>query len=142
MPEPCSRGRMPRPAIAAILWLTLAVWAGAILWLSSLTPAELPPAAFIAWDKLNHFIAFAAGGWLAASALQASRLLSRPWAAVILAIAIVAGFGAVDEMIQLFTPGRTGGDFYDWIADFLGATAGALSSRFTHGQIDRLVTRP
>ena len=34
-------------------------------------------------------------------------------------------FGALDELWQEFTPGRSGGDLYDWIADALGATVGA-----------------
>ena len=59
-----------------------------------------------------------------------------------LAIAAVAAFGAFDETRQLLTPGRTGGDLYDWIADFLGAVAGALSTLTTHVRLERLVPRP
>lgn len=133
---------MPRPLLSAALWLALLVWAGGILWLSSLSPAELPSAAFLAWDKFNHFIAFAVGGWLAASALRTSRPSLRPAPALLLAVAVVAAFGAFDESLQLFTPGRTGADLYDWIADFLGAVAGALFSFFTHARLERLVPRP
>ncbi len=133
---------MPRALVASILWSALVIWAGAILWLSSLSPSELPPAAFLAWDKLNHFAAFTVGGWLTASTLRISRPRMGPTAAIFLAVALLAGFGAMDEAAQLLTPGRTGGDVYDWIADLLGALAGALSARFTHGTIDRIIPRP
>lgn len=134
--------RMPRRLLATALWLALLLWAGGILWLSSLSPAQLPSAAFLTWDKLNHFVAFAVGGWLAASALRASRPDGRTLVTVATAIIFVAAFGAFDETIQLLTPGRTGSDFYDWIADFLGAVAGAILSLLTHACLDRYVPRP
>lgn len=133
---------MPRRLLATALWLALLLWAGGILWLSSLSPAQLPSAAFLTWDKLNHFVAFAVGGWLAASALRTSRPDGRTLVTVATAIIFVAAFGAFDETIQLLTPGRTGADFYDWIADFLGAVAGAILSLLTHARLDRYVPRP
>jgi len=118
--------RVPRRQLARVLWGALFCWAGAILWLSSLSPDELPDAAFAFWDKLNHFAAFALGGWLAAAALRVSRPHASPAAGVILAVILVAVFGVVDEALQTFTPGRAGGDLDDWVADALGATVGAL----------------
>ncbi len=134
--------RVPRSALAALLWIALVLWAATILWLSSLTLKELPSAAFLVSDKFNHFIAFAVGGWLAASALRTSRASAPVGRQILLAIALVAAFGALDEMSQLLTPGRAGGDLYDWIADFLGAVAGASLVRLTHGYLERLVPRP
>lgn len=133
---------MPRRLLSAALWLALTVWVGGVLWLSSLTPDELPSAAFFTWDKFNHFIAFAVGAWLAASALRSSRPDLRAAPALLFAVAAVAAFGALDELLQLSTPGRAGADLYDWIADFLGAIAGAIMSAFTHARLDRLVPRP
>jgi len=133
---------MSRRAVSFALWLALAGWAGGILWLSSMTPKELPEAAFLFSDKLNHFVAFAAGGWLAASALRLSDPSSPAVRPIIFAIALVAAFGAFDEALQKFTPGRTGGDLYDWIADFLGAIVGAVSALLTHGRLERFLTRP
>jgi VanZ family protein len=133
---------MSRTRLAAVLWIGLLLWAAGILWLSSLTPAELPSAAFLVSDKLNHFAAFAVGGWLAASALRTSRPSRPALQSAALAVLLVAVFGALDEMSQLLTPGRSGGDVYDWIADFLGAVAGACLVRITHGYLERLVPRP
>jgi VanZ family protein len=134
-------GPVPRPLFAALLWFLLLCWAGVVLWLSSLTPQELPPTAFMMWDKLNHFAAFAVGGWLAATALQAGRPGGSLRSRILAAILIVAVFGALDETRQLFTPGRSGADFYDWIADFLGASAGAILSVLTYGFLVRRLTR-
>ena len=140
--QTCSVGKVPRRILASLLWFAVLGWCVGILWGSSLGPEDLPRAAVLAWDKFNHFAAFAVGGWLVASALR----ISRPAAPVVrlslLAIALVAAFAAFDELLQLYTPGRTGADFYDWIADFLGALAGALCSLFTHAFLVRLVPRP
>jgi VanZ family protein len=133
---------MPRRAACVVLWLALTLWAGGILWLSSLTPQQLPESAFLFSDKFNHFAAFAVGGWLASSALRVSRPQTAPMANIVLAIFLVAAFGAFDESLQKFTPGRTGGDLYDWIADFLGAIAGALLTLTTHARLERFLTRP
>jgi VanZ family protein len=133
---------MPRYALAAFLWLCLMAWAAGIFWVSSMTRQELPEAAFLFSDKFNHFVAFAAGGWLAASALRVTSPRSAIANSLLLAIVLIAVFGAFDEALQTFTPGRTGGDLYDWIADFLGAIAGALLSLTTHARIERLLPRP
>ena len=133
---------MSRRLTSLALWLILACWAGGILWLSSMTTKELPEAAFLFSDKFNHFVAFAVGGWLAASALRVSRPHTAPMANIVLAILLVAAFGAFDESLQKFTPGRSGGDLYDWIADFLGAIAGALLTLTTHARLERFLTRP
>ena len=113
---------------ARVFRIALLCWAGGILWLSSLTPQELPAAAFIAWDKVNHVLAYAVGGWLAAGALRLSRPLAPVVGRIVLAVMVVAAFGVIDEMVQTMTPGRTGGDIGDWIADVLGASIGAVAS--------------
>lgn len=102
------------------------MWACAILWLSSLRPDELPKEAFVFWDKFNHVAAFALGGWLAAAALRTSNPSLNPGRIVMLAVALIAVFGLIDETVQTFTPGRTGANVYDWTADVLGALIGAL----------------
>ena len=133
---------MARRIVSLTLWLCVAFWAGCVLWLSSLTPRELPDAAFLFSDKLNHFVAFAVGGWLAASALRVSRPRTAPMTCILMAICLVAAFGASDELLQKFTPGRSGGDLYDWIADFLGAITGALLTLTTHARLERFLASP
>ena len=119
---------MTRRTMSWLLWAALICWAGVILWLSSLAPQELPEAAFLFWDKVNHFVAYAFGGWLAASALRVTRPQTARRQVLILAVLLIAAFGVLDEALQTLTPGRTGGDVDDWMADVLGAAAGALLS--------------
>ncbi len=109
-----------------ILWIALGIWAAAILWLSSLPPQELPDTAFLFWDKLNHFVAYAIGGWLAAAAVRTSRPRLGVAVALVVGVVLIAAFGILDEAFQTLTPGRTGGDVDDWVADVLGAITGAL----------------
>ena len=136
------RNAVSRRLLSVFLWSAVAVWVGTILWLSSLSLRDLPESAFLFSDKFNHFVAFLVGGWLTASALR----LTFPSAPVanrlLLAVLLLAAFGAFDEALQTFTPGRTGGDLYDWIVDFLGAIAGALLTLVTHARLERFVTRP
>ena len=117
-----------RRGLGPILWISLGIWAAGILWLSSLPPEELPDAAFLFWDKLNHFVAFAIGGGLAAAAMRLSRPRAGVAVALVGGVALIAAFGVLDEAFQTLTPGRTGADVDDWIADVLGAIAGALLS--------------
>lgn len=119
-------------ALTRSFWLALFCWAATILWLSWLPPQELPDAAFLAWDKINHILAYALGGWLAASALRLSRPSASAVSRIIGAVILIAVFGVLDEAFQTSTPGRTGGSLSDWVADVFGAVVGALASVPTH----------
>jgi VanZ family protein len=132
---------MQRRTLARLLGFALLCWACGMLVLSALTPQELPEAAFLFWDKLNHFLAYTLGGWLAASALRISRPATRLATATIVAVIAVAAFGVLDELLQTFTPGRSGGDIVDWTADLLGALAGALISLATQPHLERPLRR-
>lgn len=135
-------GAVHRRRLATLLWVAWLCWAAGILWLSSLTPAELPQAAFLLSDKAEHLIAYAVGGWLAATAIRAGRRTATVAGWIVPAIVLVAAFGVLDEAVQTFTPGRTGGDLYDWIADLLGALAGALISLLVHRRVRARRTDP
>lgn len=122
---------MTRTRLAGLLWAALLSWACVILYLSSLTPKELPESAFLFWDKLNHFAAYAVGGWLATSALGVSRPQSTGRSVLISAVLLIAAFGVLDEALQTLTPGRSGADLDDWLADVIGAAVGAWLARLT-----------
>jgi len=127
-----------------LLWIAVACWAVGILLLSSLTPREMPGLAFVFSDKINHFLAFAVGGWLTASAMQATRPSTAFSTRILWAVAalfFVAAFGAFDELFQLLTPGRSGADTFDWIADLIGAAAGSFLSLLTHERLERTFSR-
>lgn len=110
---------------AGLLWGSLLCWAAVILYLSSLSPDQLPDIAFDFWDKFNHFVAFSIGGFLAAVALRASAPNMPATRALAVAVLVIAAFGVLDEALQTLTPGRFGADVGDWTADVLGAGTGA-----------------
>jgi VanZ family protein len=107
------------------LWLAVLAWAGTIFYLSSLEGHSVEELnIFHLWDKAAHFVAYAAGGVLLAAAF---RIAFRWRPAVIFrrTLLVLALYAASDEWHQMYTPGRSGADLRDWIADVLGTAAGA-----------------
>lgn len=111
--------------LRTLAWIGVGVWAGTITVLSSMRPDQLERlTTLIFWDKAEHFLAFAAGAGNLALGLRWSRTWPAARIALVTIVAISC-FAAVDEIHQLFTPGRSGADVFDWIADTLGAALGA-----------------
>jgi VanZ family protein len=75
-------------------------------------------------DKLLHALEYAVLGGLLVPALRAAGLGSR--GAVLAAVTLASLYGASDEFHQSFVPGRDA-DVLDWVADTLGASAGAAA---------------
>ena len=111
--------------LRTLAWIGVGVWAGTITVLSSMRPDQLASlSSIIFWDKAEHFLAFAVGTANLALVLR----WSRAWPAAriaLVSIVAISIFAALDEIHQLFTPGRSGADVFDWIADTLGAASGA-----------------
>ncbi len=103
--------------VLAIYWLTLVI---ATHW-----PLKIPPPGqpIFGKDKVLHFSAYAGLAFLfgLVAALRKRRGATVALAGVAAVYAVLAGFG--DEVTQPLT----GRDFewWDWLADSLGATAGA-----------------
>jgi len=106
--------RLPALLIAGVIWF-----------LSSQSTLPQPKGIF-GWDKLQHLAAFAVlavavGLWVSPSFWKRRSVLS------LLLIAVVgSAYGAVDEIHQYFVPGRFS-NFWDWLADTLGAFLGAAA---------------
>lgn len=94
--------------------LATLIWAAGIAW-GSLSPAEGLPQ-HLPWDKFNHFIAYAG---LAAGL----RLTGCRW---LVACGVSVAFSIGIEYLQLWAPGRRGGDWEDILANSLGASVGLL----------------
>lgn len=107
-------------------WLGIIVWGVVLFTLSS--QSTLPPGPKIPYqDKVLHFIYFAGGGFCFTLMLFSHRLPVPSWWKWWLAGSFFgAVIGAVDEYHQTFTPGRSGNDVWDWLADLSGAGTGAL----------------
>lgn len=111
-----------------ILWLTVLCVASSF---SPNLPTEAPKIPH--FDKITHFGYFFGGGiiltnWLLLKYTTKTSVITRYLAPVI----FFAIFGAIDEYRQTFTPGRSGNDFYDWLADLLGGASGVFIANHFH----------
>jgi len=125
----CSILTHPKPWLwFFILWLTALLIASSF---STQLPKEAPK--ILHFDKIAHFSYFFAGGiilthWLLLKyGTQSSRLTRFLFPIIFFCI-----FGAIDEYRQTFTPGRSGNDFYDWLADSLGGSLGVILANAFH----------
>lgn len=126
--------RLPRHPqfwfIAFLLWF-------AVLWgLSSfsLNSTYSPPVNH--FDKVEHFGYFFGGSCLLCAWLYRRNPQHRDWKAILTtAIVVISLVGVLDEYHQSFTPGRSGNDPYDWLADFFGAITGAFIFRKIHPRL-------
>ncbi len=114
------------------LWLILfIIFIGLLIFLSSLPLNMAHTTSFILVDKIIHFVYF----------MGLSGLLNFYWASEHrtsylpygwLSILIIASIGAFDEWLQSYTPGRSGNDLGDLIADCIGAVVGYLIVRLIY----------
>jgi VanZ family protein len=127
---------MPRLPFPAAAWFAaLAVWFG-VLWTLSSNHVPGPPLPVPHLDKAAHFIYFLCGGFICAGWHRKFRPNPTAWGLTIsLAIVAMALIGALDEWHQCHTPGRHGGDPWDWLADLLGGTTGVLLLKSIHRQM-------
>ena len=96
------------------------LYAALLYWISSLSHPDAPDYGLEWGDKVNHAGAFGlmailwfrASGWFLPHSSQRVRLF--------ISLAVVAFYGASDEIHQSFVPGRES-DITDWIADVTGA---------------------
>ncbi len=86
---------------------------------------------FMIWDKAAHAVMYSGLGLLLGWRLG---LGDRSFRAVFyLGIAVLACYGALDELTQPLTGRST--DLLDWGADMLGASVGLVFSKSSLGQI-------
>ena len=103
-----------RPLI--VYWITL--------FILTTIPADNVPQLFENQDKYEHFIAYCGLAILLSLALyfqKRSIIISSK--AFLFALLFILAYAAVDELHQLFVPGRYC-DFYDWLADSFGGILG------------------
>lgn len=115
---------VPRRGARIACGVLLGVWCAALWTLSSTSdPEDLVGVRIPLNDKIEHGLAYAAGGALAVAAFGASRRMP-PWAAAVL---FCGAWGISDEVHQSFVPGRDAAGA-DVAADVAGASAGALGA--------------
>lgn len=104
-------------------WTLFLTWLAALMALSSVPGSQIGALPFAHADKVAHFGLFALGALLLARALRLS-LSSGPLTRHGLAVVILAVAAGLDEIRQLHTLGRSGGDGFDLLADLVGVAAG------------------
>lgn len=120
--------------LCLLAWFGVMAWAATIYWFSAQSGSEIEQMNLLdLWDKGLHFIVFAAGGIPMALAWRWSTKWSLGKVLVVSTIALSL-YGAADEYHQIVTPGRSGGDHLDWIADTLGGFAGSLATLYLHAR--------
>ena len=102
----------------------LAGWVALTLTLTSIPNPEFGPS-FPGADKIAHFGFYGVMGFL--FVLWRREIGTGAAVAVVLAAIFAALLGAVDEFHQQWIPGRSM-EFFDWVADFAGGTAGGFCS--------------
>jgi VanZ family protein len=120
-----------------ICWLGVVIWVGTVFMLSSLTGPQIAELnGFQLNDKLCHFAAFFCGALPLVPAFRLSWTWSwkRVFWTAVLSLSI---YGALDEVHQLATPSRSALDPFDWMADTLGALAGASLAVLIHAYAER-----
>lgn len=112
-----------RPKAWLIAWC---IWFISLWLLSSGTPApkNLPTIPHL--DKIAHFGFFFGGAGLLCAWIRHSFKSVSPLRCTIVTTVVGAIVGMTDEYHQSFTPGRTGNDFHDWLADTSGSFVGAI----------------
>jgi VanZ family protein len=111
-------------------------WVAFTLTLTSIPDPDFGPS-FPGSDKMAHFGFYGVIGFL--FVLWRRESGKRPTVAVVWAVIFAAVLGAVDEIHQLWIPGRSM-EFFDWTADFAGGTAGSICSAVAVSMLPFLLT--
>lgn len=91
-------------------------------------PAEAIPQFFSTQDKVEHFIAYLILSYLLLLSLHFQRKFNRvSQKPLMVAIVFLILYATVDEVHQIFVPGRFC-DVFDWTADITGGVIGIILS--------------
>jgi VanZ family protein len=110
--------------IRSVLLKLPALFIAGLIWFLSSQSVLPKPKGILGFDKLQHLLAYAV--LAGAAALWTSReIWKRRGFTVLLCTALsVSAYGLIDEIHQYFVPSRNC-NFFDWLADTLGAFLGA-----------------
>lgn len=118
------------PRVFVFIYLPLILHWITIFILTSLPSDQLPSVEI--GDKVNHFLAFFVLGFFLNLTLKyQTKYPSLKKNILLITIIIAAGYGLLDELHQLFVPGRSA-EVLDWVADFVGAISGSLVAEFLY----------
>lgn len=105
--------------------LPVLLWVGVLLFLSSRAQHEFPKFDIPHLDKAVHFVLYFIFSFLIARLLYHRYFSTKPLVAIAIAVGFASVYGVCDEYFQTFAPGRAV-EFFDIVADILGASCGGL----------------
>ncbi|MFM2176504.1 MAG: hypothetical protein RL015_602 [Verrucomicrobiota bacterium] len=121
--------------ISTLWWFAVIIWA-VVLWNLSASPSLQSGPSFPLNDKFLHCGYFGGGAVCFLLALFGKTTPLPGWRTLALrSLPFTAIIGALDEFHQTFTPGRSGNDPWDWLAD---VTGGGLAAWFVMKLLLRL----
>ena len=109
-------------------WLPVIIYCGIIFTMSSF-PVQLPDAKISSFDKLVHVAEYAVLGLLIARAFKIQKLKATSFITILFAAELALLYGAIDEIHQVFVPGR-----FASILDLLADGAGGLLGSIVYGR--------
>jgi VanZ family protein len=125
--------KIPERLQSSTLWVILAIiWFGILFYFSSRSHVDTG-ISFSNQDKVLHATYYTAGSLCIFFAMWYRQRGASLFLASLAAVLFCAAVGAFDEYHQTFTPGRSGNDPWDWLADITGG--------FLGGWIGRMVLR-
>ena len=110
-------------------WFPFWVYSGLVFESAVLPPRKIPHFLLHINDKVLHGTEYFILVLIALRTFGKAKTCFLREQAVWLALAYASLFGILTELAQLYVPGRAC-DFYDWLADFGGASAGLLLAGF------------
>lgn len=135
LPDWCYRQLPSSHKIWITLWIT---WFVTLWFLSSGKPSIQNGPNIPNIDKVLHFGYYMIGGFFFANFLHLNSATPWNWRRIITTSLIIGALvGGLDEYRQSFTPGRSGNDLGDWIADISGTLTGAYYCYFMWIRINK-----
>ena len=113
---------------ALLSWAAVLAWMTMIFTLSATPGQDLPSVGIPYADKFAHCSLYLVTGFLLMSSVSRTLRKSGLAKIIILVIIIASLYGVLDELHQVFVPGRDC-DVFDFIADFIGANLGVAVYR-------------
>ena len=113
------------------------LWAGIICWLSLTSTPPLIPGV-LGWDKLLHAVAYALLSILIAQYLH---IYTHSWKTVFYAGCLAILYGGLMEVLQLMMQTGRLAEWWDLVADSIGALAGCVIFRQASVVISRYHAR-
>ena len=110
-------------------------WAAFIVLLTLTSGREFPDVSLVSLDKVIHIFLFAVQSYLFVRGfIRQARFINLRYHPIAFSVFICLLFGALTELMQAFILTDRAGDFFDFIANGIGAVSGILIFVWLYGK--------